>query len=479
MIWIYIKNDEFIIEKKYTFDLIFSTLGIDYKFYSNDNEIKEEDIIVYYSPVLDRKFGNKFIWIKESNNLFNDYYLKIQPNYNVKLFNLEENIKSINSIISIFSNEDKLIDKKNDEFYIYVDIISDIFFMVTRYEEIICDDKDSHERFLLEKSISYKFNFLDRPIVNEQIEMFLNLLKNLNPKIEKKIRWGNKDFVFFLSHDIDSILKYRDKFIKTMGVKIIKEKDIKSSFKTLSNFLKVLRNKEKDPYWKFNYLSDVEEKYGISASYYFMTGGKTSNDNYYSINNKILKDVFKRIENNSSEIGIHGSYSSYNDSNLLASEKFKIDKYTKAVGIRQHYLRFKAPDTWKVQKECNLRYDTTLGYAKHAGFRAGICTPYKPFNVLERKVINIFEIPLIVMDVTIAETQYMGLKPQEGSDYVKELINKVIDVNGVFSLLWHNSNLDENSMWKDWLKVYEEIIEYCIKNNALAISGKNIIDLCN
>ena len=51
MIWIYIKNDEFIIEKKYTFDLIFSTLGIDYKFYSNDNEIKEEDIIIYYSPV--------------------------------------------------------------------------------------------------------------------------------------------------------------------------------------------------------------------------------------------------------------------------------------------------------------------------------------------------------------------------------------------------------------------------------------------
>ncbi|MGG7213301.1 polysaccharide deacetylase family protein [Clostridium nigeriense] len=478
MVGIYIKNDEFIIEKEYTFDLIFSTLGIDYKFYRNDDEINQDDILIYYAPVLDKKFKNKFIWIKESNNLFNDNYLKSEPNYNIKILNLEKNIKSINNIISIFSNEDKLIEKNDNKFNIYIDIISDIFFMVTRYEEVICDEKDSHERFLLEKSISYKFSFLDRPIVNEQIEMILSLLKDLDKNIEKKNRWENKDFVFFLSHDIDSILKYRDKFIKTMGVKIIKEKDIKSSIEIFNNFLKVLRNKENDPYWKFDYLADIEEKYGMSASYYFMTGGKTSNDNYYNINNKILKNVFKRIENNSSEIGIHGSYNSYNDLNLLASEKSKIDKYTKSVGIRQHYLRFKTPDTWKVQQECNLKYDTTLGYAKNAGFRAGICTPYKPFNVLDRKVIDIFEIPLIVMDVTIAETQYMGLNPKEGIDYVKNLINRIIDVNGVFSLLWHNSNLD-NSMWKDWLSVYEEIINYCIDNNALAISGKKIVDLYN
>lgn len=477
MIWIDIKNDEFILEKKYTFDLIFSTLGLSYEFYSNDNLLREDDILICYSSVLEKKPKNKFIWIKESDNLFSKDYLKREPKYNVKLFNLDDKIKSINSIISIFSNEIKLFDKQDNGFYVYSDIISDIFFMVSRYEEIITQGKDSHERFLLENSIAYKFKFLNRPIVNEQIEFILSLLKKLDEKIEKENKWGNKDFVFFLSHDIDSILKYRDKFVRSMGNKILREKNIKATLQTVNNYFKSLKNIEKDPFWKFDYLALIEEKYGISASYYFMSGGVTGKDNYYNIDNKLLREVFNRIKKNSSEIGIHGSYNSYNDYNLLNTEKIRLNKYTDVVGIRQHYLRFKVPDTWNVQEKCNIKYDTTLGYAKYAGFRAGICTPYKPFDVLNKSIINIWEIPLIVMDGTLSETQYMGLNTENAIEYVKELIQKIIDVNGVFSFLWHNSSLDETSLWKDWKNVYEEIISYCISNNALAISGEKIIKL--
>ncbi|MFU7516430.1 polysaccharide deacetylase family protein [Clostridium sp. HCS.1] len=477
MIWIDIKKDEFIIEKKYTFDLIFSTLGLSYDFYKNDNLVMEDDILICYSPILEKKMHNKFIWIKESNNLFSKDYLKCPPKYNVKLFNLDYKIKSISDIISIFSNEDKLFDKKDNGFYVYADIISDIFFMVSRYEEIIVQQKDNHERFLLESSIAYKFKFLNRPIVNEQMEFVMSLIKKLDEKMEKENKLGNKDFVFFLSHDIDSILKYRDKFVRTIGNKILREKNIKASFETLSNYFKSLRSIEKDPFWKFDYLASIEEKYGISASYYFMSGGVTGKDNYYNIDNKLLREVFNRINKNCSEIGIHGSYNSYNDFNLLNSEKIRLSKYADVVGIRQHYLRFEVPNTWNVQEKCNLKYDTTLGYAKFAGFRAGICTPYKPFNVLNKTVINIWEIPLIVMDGTLSEAQYMGLSPEGAIEYVRELIKKIIDVNGVFSFLWHNSSLDETSIWKEWKDVYEEIISYCISNNALAISGEKIVKI--
>ncbi len=479
MIWIDINEDEFILEKKYTFDLIFSTLGINYEFLENKNQIRDNDLVICYSSIFEKKFANKFIWIKESKNLFNKYYLKSEPQYNVKKLDLEKNIKSIKNIISIFSNEDKLLDNKDNGIYLYADIISDIFFMVTRYEEVISEDKDNHERFLLEKSLAYKYKFLDRPIVNEQIELILSLLKSIDEKIEKKKRFGNKEFIFFLSHDIDSIFKYKDKFIRTIGVKILREKNIGSSIEAIKNYFKVIKNKDNDPFWKFNYLLNIEEQNNISASYYFMSGGETGKDNYYNINNKVLKDIFKRIKSNSSEIGIHGSYNSYNNSEILNNEKSKIDKFSTVVGIRQHYLRFIVPNTWNIQEKCNLKYDTTLGYAKYAGFRAGICTPYKPFDVLNKRVINILEIPLIVMDGTISEEQYMGLKPQEAKEYVKELINKIIDVNGIFSLLWHNSSLDENSFWKEWIEVYEDIVGYCISKNALSVSGDNIVKLYN
>ncbi len=477
MIWIDIKEDEFIIEKKYTFDLIFSTLGINYEFLRNENQIRDNDLVICYSPIVEKNFENKFIWIKESKNLFNKFYLKSQPQYNVKSLKLEEKVKSINDIISIFSNEDIALEKKESSIHFFVDIISDIFFMVSRYEEVICDDKDSHERFLLEKSLAYKFNFLDRPIVNEQIELFLSLIQSIDNSIEKKKKWGNNEFVFFLSHDIDSIFKYKDKIIKNIGVKILREKNIKSSLELCKNYFKVIKDKNNDPFWKFDYLLDLEKKYDISASYYFMSGGETGLDNYYSIDNKVLKSIFEKIKSNSSEVGIHGSYNSYNNQNVLNKEKYRINKYSNIVGIRQHYLRFKVPNTWIIQEECDFKYDTTLGYAKHVGFRAGICTPYKPFDILNKRVINILEIPLIVMDGTISEKQYMGLKPKESIIYIKRIINRIIEVNGIFSLLWHNSSLDENSVWKDWIRVYEEIIEYCINKNALSISGEKIIKL--
>ena len=477
MLWIDIKNNDFIIEKKYTFDLIFSTLGINYKFYSDESLVNEDDILIYYSPILEKTLNNKFIWIKESENLFSNSYLKSEPKYNVRLYDLKNEIKSINSVVSIFSNESELIDENNNGIYLYMDIISDIFFMVTRYEEIICKEKDSHERFLMENSLAYKFKFIDRPIVNEQIEVFFSLLNTLDKSIFKKNKWKDKDFVFFLSHDIDSIFKYRDKFITQMGVNILRKKDIKDSLKCVENYFKSVFDKSIDPFWKFDYLLDIERKYGISASYYFMAGGETSNDNYYSIQNKALKDVFKRIKDNSSEIGLHGSYNSYNNLNLLKNEKNKMGKYSECNGVRQHYLRFQVPDTWNIQQKCNLKYDSTLGYAKYAGFRAGICTPYKPFDILNRKIIDIIEIPLIVMDGTISEAQYMGLSNDEAIKYVKKLINRIIDVNGVFSLLWHNSSLDYNSVWKEWINVYEEIVSYCFDKNALAISGEKILKL--
>lgn len=479
MIWIDINKDEFVFEKKYAFDLIFSTLGIDYKFLENKNEMRDSDLVIYYSPVFEKRFLNKFIWIKESENLFNSNYLKSEPKYNVKKLDLKTNIKSIKNIISIFSNDNRLFENIDGGIYLYTDIISDIFFMVTRYEEVILKDKDLHERFLLEKSLSYKYKFLDRPIVNEQIELVLSLLQSMDERIEKKKRFGNKEFVFFLSHDIDSIFKYKDKLIKSIGVKLLREKNISYSIKAIKNYYRVIKDKNNDPFWKFNYLLDIEEQNNISASYYFMSGGETGKDNYYNINNNALKDIFKRIKYNSSEIGIHGSYNSYDNLDILSKEKNKLSKVSNIIGIRQHYLRFKVPNTWVIQEQCNLEYDTTVGYAKYAGFRAGICTPYKPFDVLNKRTINILEIPLIVMDGTISEEQYMGLTPKEAKEYVKELINKIIDVNGVFSLLWHNSSLDENSFWKDWIKVYEDIIEYCIIKNALSISGDKIVKLYN
>ena len=109
------------------------------------------------------------------------------------------------------------------------------------------------------------------------------------------------------------------------------------------------------------------------------------------------------------------------------------------------------------------------------GLGGGICSPFKPYDLINNKIIDIYEIPLILMDGTLVEKEYMGLSPEEGLLYAKELIDRVKDVNGVFTLLWHNSSFDNTSKWGQWKYVYQEILKYAYSENALGVSGEDLI----
>ena len=69
-----------------------------------------------------------------------------------------------------------------------IDIFASSFFMLTRWEEYVNKIRDMHNRFPAYASLACKNNFLDRPIVNEYVEMLWNMLKFLGCKQEKKKR---------------------------------------------------------------------------------------------------------------------------------------------------------------------------------------------------------------------------------------------------------------------------------------------------
>jgi len=50
------------------------------------------------------------------------------------------------------------------------DLIASALFMLTRWEEMIADQKDEFGRFPDEESIAFKYQFFDRPIVYEYVE---------------------------------------------------------------------------------------------------------------------------------------------------------------------------------------------------------------------------------------------------------------------------------------------------------------------
>ncbi len=120
-------------------------------------------------------------------------------------------------------------------------------------------------------------------------------------------------------------------------------------------------------------------------------------------------------------------------------------------------------------RKSKMKYNITLSFAEHEGFRCGICFPYKPFDVFGNRVLNIWELPLTIMDGSLFN--YQDLTPEEGL----QRIEGIKKYQGVFVLLWHNSSLDDLKL-PSWVEVYEKTIEYLGRENVFNAPAKGIVD---
>jgi peptidoglycan/xylan/chitin deacetylase (PgdA/CDA1 family) len=367
---------------------------------------------------------------------------------------------------------------RDNKIIINIDVIASSFFMLTRYEEVVNDSTeilDQHDRFPATASIAYKENFLNRPLVNEYFELLWNCIKMLSPGLQRKPLWNGKDFALCLTHDVDSIRKYKPfSELLTLGSLVLKQRKPQKAISSLADYLQVALHKKNDPYDTFDQILSLENKYGASSSFYFMTEPDYSGG--YQLNSKKTLKIIERLKAANAEVGLHSGYYSYNNLGVFQEQKnnFTSTVNEKSPGCRQHFLRWKTPDTWRIQEKCGIAYDATLCYADYEGFRAGICHPFQPFDLLENRILNIWEIPLTIMDGTLSN--YRNVAPIEGLSIVESYIETVKKYGGVMVLLWHNSFFDPDS-YPGWTNIYENILACAAQEGALLTNARDILKI--
>jgi hypothetical protein len=140
-------------------------------------------------------------------------------------------------------------------------------------------------------------------------------------------------------------------------------------------------------------------------------------------------------------------------------------------GIRQHFLCFSNPLTFKLQEEAGFKYDTTLNFAEHEGFRNGYCYPFYPYDFENERKMNIMEIPLIFMEVSALK--YRKLNFNELKQSVFNLIHEVEKFGGVFTMLWHNSNLNEYE-YPSINDFYKTLLKEIVDMKPLSVNGEDL-----
>ena len=351
------------------------------------------------------------------------------------------------------------------EGHLGIDVFGSAFFMLTRYEEPLSETRDEYDRVPASASIASQAGFLDRPIVNEYVELLWHCLTRL----WSGLRRPNRRWRLLLSHDVDQPFLLRkeglSRVFRTMAGDAVKRGDPIQGLHRPAQWLRArLLGPEHDPAYTFDYIMDTAEKYGVRSAFYFIPSTSAGPPDYrYGIHDPDIQALLRRIDERGHEIGYHASIETYRDKDLIQQELQLLREGCATAGVkqtvqgsRQHYLRIDTSVTPRHLASAGLAYDTSLSFADRAGFRCGTCWEYPWFDLEKRARVGLTERPLIVMECSVIDEQYMGLgSGQRAYDFISTLARTCREFCGDFTLLWHNTRFvppQERRLFEDLLQ---------------------------
>ena len=411
---------------QYTFDFVFRQHGIVYAF-TNDRSYFESAS----GPKLNYSFYpfEGITQLEPSGLLFDEHIdkkLKIEP--------VEWNGVACLSI-----------DRRTDPF-------AAIFYVLSRYEEYVIQQRDRHDRFEATNSILFKYGWLQQQIVERWVEA---ICSTYLPEQLETLTSGRKVTVI-PSFDIDNTFayKWKDGWRKWLAI----GRDLlKKNNDRLQERKNVNAGTISDPYDTFAKIRNVAERFSNTRIFWLLGdyGEYDRNISWRDPRHQRLIRTLAQV----ARIGLHPSYASNVSDKRLSEERQRLAQITgKAVTeSRQHFLKLSLPQTYRRLIAEGFAKDYTLGYADQPGFRAGTAHPFYFFDLDRNETTAYRLIPFTYMDGTLNE--YLGLSIGESKRIVTALSDEVKVYGGVFCFIWHNETVGDYGKWKGWSEVLDHTLE--------------------
>jgi hypothetical protein len=176
---------------------------------------------------------------------------------------------------------------------------------------------------------------------------------------------------------------------------------------------------------------------GPPSTCFFLARQDDPRDGYPDRYRPALPQALERAAKGGREIGLHASYRSRDRPGAISEEASALPNGSLLLaGLRHHYLR-SAPERLAAElRAAGLRYDSSIGWASRPGLRAGTPYPYRLWDP-ERREPGAWELPLVLMDATLAEDRYLGLGAREAFAVATQALEPVAEHGGAVAILWH------------------------------------------
>ncbi len=344
------------------------------------------------------------------------------------------------------------------------DLLSFMFYMVSRYEEYNLPDErlDAHGRFPASQSQAAKWGILRRPVVDEWIDWIGRSLESLYPCLRLKRR----QYQFLPTYDIDSAWRFLHKGFWRNGAGGANDL-LQGEIARLKSRIKTLAGQAPDPDHTFELIADLSACYALSPIFFWLLSNVRRP---YDTNIPVDRPAFRALVGDVAAknlVGIHPSYRSNGDPAVLKKEIDRLKRLLPAspagatLRSRQHFLKLRFPETYRRLVEAGVREDYSMGFADDLGFRAGTASPFLWYDLEREEKTSLLVFPFQVMDATLQK--YLALSPEEAVRQTELIIASIKSAGGIFCSLWHNSSLSDQGEWKGWRQVYEKIIQLAVE----------------
>ena len=339
---------------------------------------------------------------------------------------------------------------------IQFDMLSGIFYLLSRYEEYTAFTRDRHGRYPAEQSILFGDGVLERPIVDEWVEALRIFLQET-----WQVVIPPRTFSYQPSYDIDIAWSYQFKgWERNLGAGL---RDLATGhFARLTQRLRVLRGQETDPYNGFVWLATQHMSYGIQPMWFFLAALRPSRfDKNIPPTHPRMAALIKAFSGQALT-GVHPSYYSDVQPGRLREEKAVLESIIgRRITIsRQHFIKVQFPQTYHALIAAGIEEDYSMGYSTHFGFRAGTSAAFRWYDLSNEGASELRVHPFAFMDTTAHYD--LGLSPEAAFDCLRRMRLQVEAVHGRLITIMHNFSVGTEPEWKGWRTAYERFLgEVC------------------